>query len=374
MLLFGQPTVHSVIRSRRKHGDRHLIKTVQLAAVLSIIAACNRAADAAAPTVTIQTATSPDDLFPGGRVVYPEQNDSVLVAKFGPIEIGATGDFLIPDLSEGNVKHYARDGHLIRVIGRKGKGPGEFMTPFFARFLRDDSLLVADLAYHPTLSVFSPDGVFVSSFVLQEVATLQGLHVLANGNLLLTADSNDRDDEHALFEVNRQGHIMRELLPIRNVRPTGSERDPSNNWTTFRTSFLAVGADSAYVVNTLSDSLWTVSLATGEYKRLRLEVAGLHLPTAFPEERLRSWKSMFEFPNQVHLTSSIAWWRSSLVITFARGDLASEDAFTVVRWPDGTWSGARGKPRFVAARGGILAGIRNIGDSLRIDFIDTRKE
>jgi hypothetical protein len=147
MLLFGQPTVHSVIRSRRKHGDRHLIKTVQLAAVLSIIAACNRAADAAAPTVTIQTATSPDDLFPGGRVVYPEQNDSVLVAKFGPIEIGATGDFLIPDLSEGNVKHYARDGHLIRVIGRKGKGPGEFMTPFFARFLRGDSLLVADLAY-----------------------------------------------------------------------------------------------------------------------------------------------------------------------------------------------------------------------------------
>jgi hypothetical protein len=344
---------------------------VRIILLLLIIvgSACDPEIAVQSPTIVVPVAGLTDKLFPSRRTIYPEQNDSILVAASGAIEIGKSGTFLVPDMSEGNVKHYSRDGRLIRVIGRKGRGPGEFMTPYFARFVRD-SVLVADLAYHPTMSLFSPDGVFQSSFVLRAVATLQGLHLLTNGNMLLLAHSTDRKNEHVLFEVSRTGGVVRELLPIRYVRPTGSAPDPNDNWAPFRTSFLALNGDSAYVVNTLSDSIWTVSLETGAYKQLRLQVGRLELPTEIPADASLSLSAMADFAKRFHRTSGVFAWQSNVIVSFARGDPDTDDVITAFRRPDGSWSATTGKPRFVAAGHGILAGLLDIGDSLRIDFVD----
>lgn len=53
-------------------------------------------------------------------------------------------------------------GRVLRTIGRRGGGPGEFQTPHAMTVLADGRLVVTDLAHRSTL-VFAPDGRFSRS-------------------------------------------------------------------------------------------------------------------------------------------------------------------------------------------------------------------
>lgn len=59
-----------------------------------------------------------------------------------------TGDnlFLIPDFRAGNVKIFAANGDLLKIVGRKGYGPGEFVKPSYSLYDKEKKIFgVLDL-------------------------------------------------------------------------------------------------------------------------------------------------------------------------------------------------------------------------------------
>lgn len=68
----------------------------------------------------------------------------------------------IADPLDGNIKKYLYDGALYQIIGRKGRGPGEFENPK-GLFLNDGYVYVAELRGRVT--VIDTSGKYVRSFV-----------------------------------------------------------------------------------------------------------------------------------------------------------------------------------------------------------------
>ncbi len=48
----------------------------------------------------------------------------------GGISVDPYGNFIIPDAKVSNIKIFSKSGRLLKVIGRKGVGPAEFLIPF----------------------------------------------------------------------------------------------------------------------------------------------------------------------------------------------------------------------------------------------------
>lgn len=78
------------------------------------------------------------------------------------LAVGDQGWIFVAQPADAHVKVVDRDGRLLRVIGRRGAGPGEFQFPAAVGWLAD-TLWVQDMQAR-RISLFSPDGRFHSSF------------------------------------------------------------------------------------------------------------------------------------------------------------------------------------------------------------------
>lgn len=82
------------------------------------------------------------------------------------VDVDGRGRMFVGDMTAATITVLRPDGSVERVVGRRGKGPGEFGMIANVQVLPGDSLLVFDRE-QARLTVFAPD--------LQEVAYTQGL-------------------------------------------------------------------------------------------------------------------------------------------------------------------------------------------------------
>ena len=81
-------------------------------------------------------------------------------AQFGgtlPTGFDAAGNLHILDMGASQVVVIDSRGELVRTVGRKGEGPGEFNLPSQLGVWRDGRFVVADLG-HVAFQIFGPDG------------------------------------------------------------------------------------------------------------------------------------------------------------------------------------------------------------------------
>ncbi|HEX6908742.1 MAG TPA: 6-bladed beta-propeller, partial [Longimicrobium sp.] len=170
-----------------------------------LVSACGdgRAAPAADAAPRIGTAKFAD-AFELVRSVTLEQPDSALVVRVSGIDVDARGRILIGDVSEGNVKLFSPEGRLLRVIGRKGIGPGEFEQPRYPRFGPDGLIYVAD-AQNPRIQVFDTAGRVTASTPVLTVGLIQGFRPLDGRRLLVAAENSE--SREVLLELDMEGRV-----------------------------------------------------------------------------------------------------------------------------------------------------------------------
>jgi hypothetical protein len=96
---------------------------------------------------------------------YPEKNEAGEVQIFRPgrFIVDGLGNICIQDDSDMAIKVFDAQGKHLRIIGRKGGGPGEFGQIADLAVLPDGRLLVTDFETRRT-SFFNPEGQFLHSF------------------------------------------------------------------------------------------------------------------------------------------------------------------------------------------------------------------
>mgnify|MGYP001182195517 CR=1 FL=1 len=114
-------------------------------AILALAVACEPRAAARGPRdVVSPVPTSLEAHYHRIGTVRLEQPDSALIVRVSGIDRNSAGLIALGDASEGNVKLFTQSGRLLRILGRKGGGPGEFREPRYPRFADDTTLHIAD--------------------------------------------------------------------------------------------------------------------------------------------------------------------------------------------------------------------------------------
>lgn len=310
------------------------VRDLAFASTLAVLlTACGdgRAAPADESTPHIAAANFPD-AFELVRSVTLEQPDSALIVRVSGIDVDAQGRILIGDVSEGNVKLFSPDGRLLRVIGRKGSGPGEFEQPRYPRFGPDGLIYVAD-AQNPRIQAFDTAGRLTASTPVLTVGLIQGFRPLDGRRLLVAAENAGSRD--VLLELDMAGQVRRNMLALGEVRPTGQADDPA--WRNLRAFSLAVRGDTAFVSNTLSDTLWMVTISSGEARRLHLPFPGYVRP-APPRQRPANIQELIRWSHGFHLSSTLSASTGAVYLPFVQGVLNNGDPMVLVaRTSSGGW-------------------------------------
>lgn len=109
-------------------------------------------------------------LYPDKTVVFKEElsirsedeEGNILLYRPGWHLVDRKGFVYICDLQDLKIKVFDPDGRLVRTIGQKGDGPGEFQNIGEIALLPDDRQLVLDWEAH-RISLFDTEGIFINS-------------------------------------------------------------------------------------------------------------------------------------------------------------------------------------------------------------------
>ena len=118
----------------------------------------------------------------------------------------------------GSEKHrisiFTLEGQLIRTIGSRGSGPGQFNRPSAVAISPDGNMYVTDY-YNHRVQIFSPDGVFQREFGEGQLNRPLDILITADGHVLVASEYNNRvvifntagDLVHS-FQVGSQPHCL----------------------------------------------------------------------------------------------------------------------------------------------------------------------
>lgn len=281
------------------------------------------------------------------RKITLEQNDSVIIARVSGMDMDSEGRILLADASEANVKLYSRDGRLIRVFGRAGKGPGEFAQPRFPRFGSDGLIHVGD-GQATLVHVFREDGTFVRTTPLFQFSPVMGLDLLSTGEYILTAGFHKT---HTLFVVDTSGTLVKALLRRDRLRATTEPKAPV--WRPVTQYWMAVQGDEVVVTTTVSDSLWRVQLETGDVQAIHLSFAG-YIQPALPDKAPRSGPDLLAWYKSFHIAAAVFTGTSTVTVPFVQGVLNYGDPMILAhRSTSGQWLALHGAPPPVFANDSV---------------------
>lgn len=77
-------------------------------------------------------------------VTILHQSDSVFVSQVGALAIDSSGTFYVAEQLNPSVLRYSNSGQLTAVLGKRGRGPGEFQRPGALAISGDSMLFVVD--------------------------------------------------------------------------------------------------------------------------------------------------------------------------------------------------------------------------------------
>jgi hypothetical protein len=90
-----------------------------------------------------------------------QESDSLFVADPAGIAVHPDGRLLVSDVVGAKVVVFGPDGSALRVIGRRGRGPGEFAAPSVVEVLDDSTIAVLDASTARVSRFHIDSGAFV---------------------------------------------------------------------------------------------------------------------------------------------------------------------------------------------------------------------
>ncbi|MGQ0639451.1 MAG: 6-bladed beta-propeller [Gemmatimonadaceae bacterium] len=129
---------------------------------------------------------------PERRLVLEQQigeadgNDSITFGRIQEIAVTSDSRIFVYDGQGPSLKLFDSTGKLVRFVGRKGAGPGEFEQVTGLGILPNEKLAMWD-AFHGRVNIYSPDGDYTGQWrvPISGWFTEDGLHTDAAGAIVL---------------------------------------------------------------------------------------------------------------------------------------------------------------------------------------------
>jgi hypothetical protein len=122
------------------------------------------------------------------------------------IDVDDKGNIYVLDIKETHIKVFNPNGRLIRIIGRKGQGPGEFQRPFTVQITAQNEVVIWDVIIQ-RLHFFSLDGEYKKSISFEKLFN----HPVINSEGNIVSIVNGDVAENPKYELRK--HDL-ELNPL----------------------------------------------------------------------------------------------------------------------------------------------------------------
>lgn len=281
-----------------------------------------------------------------------EQPESALVARVSGVAVLRDGTIAVADASEGNVKLYSRTGALVRVIGRKGSGPGEFQAP--RRVQEDEAgrLHIFD-AQLWRVTLFARDGKPVRIVVPDSVGYPSDFVRMGDGSYVFAIPGRERDGPLTLHDS--LGVLRTRLLPGFRI----DVPQPDNPaWRTLEGMYVSTIGDTVFVTCSLCAQITSVDVRRGTSRSERLYFEGRIAP-APPGPDVRSAADIPAWMKSFHMASLVRTSATGLLFTnTVRGILNYGDPnVLLLRDAGGRWRAFADAPPVHAASGDTLVAL-----------------
>lgn len=117
--------------------------------------------------ITIVAASTQSVKIKIEHVLTIGQDDEGIIFQWVGLTTDNKGNIYITDLQDYSIKKFDKKGNFVKKTGRKGQGPGEFITPGIIRF-KDGNLFVGQIQ-HTGIQVFDADLNYIKSIPLEVI-------------------------------------------------------------------------------------------------------------------------------------------------------------------------------------------------------------
>jgi len=165
--------------------------------------------------------------------IIPIDQSQVYLQKVSKFTVTEDEFFLFPDMKAGDVKIFDNTGKLVKVLGRKGLGPQEYVAPYFCDY-KKPYFIVLDWGKHKLLSFqrenkldFKPLSESLILALGYDVKFIAGNRILISG-YAMDSESNEYD----LYFLDPETQKKDFLLPDYLKYGCSSKREKDNIYPT----------------------------------------------------------------------------------------------------------------------------------------------
>ncbi len=116
-----------------------------------------------------------------------ERNEKNMFYLLTDMDADSSGNIYVLDSEDVNIKVYDPKGRFLKIISRKGKGPGELSNPVDIYVDDKDILYVCDSGNN-RISIFNGQGDFISSINFKEYSPGKIIGINPEGGIILRVD------------------------------------------------------------------------------------------------------------------------------------------------------------------------------------------
>lgn len=131
--------------------------------------------------------------------------------------IDDAGNIYILDRKAANIKIFNKDGNFLKIIGRRGQGPGEFVRPENGALSPNDELYVYD-SRRFTIQVFSIDGKFKRQIAFS-MLLFEGPKFTSNGEIIASYGVIAENSKFVLKKFNNEMETVLTYTSIPMLKP-----------------------------------------------------------------------------------------------------------------------------------------------------------
>jgi len=134
--------------------------------------------------VNISNAENFFDTFIFQNEIILQENEEAIISFISDIDIDSKGNFWIIDWDSHILAQFDKYGKFLKLIARKGNGPGELMMPQNIYIDNRDHIFIA--SFTNRISEFDDQGNFIRSFICTDGHfPTSCIAVMSNGNILI---------------------------------------------------------------------------------------------------------------------------------------------------------------------------------------------
>jgi len=196
------------------------------------------------------------------------------------------GNIYVNDWDRKRIQKFDPQGQHLLTIGRRGRGPGEFVNAWNPRFDKERNLYVFDLS-NRRVSFFTKEGEY-----LRQISFPQGMsiHYMNSKGLLFAAQSKILSDSDIFSYVYKYGLYDEELNQVAEIYSQTTERkrdaksrahylaniysddayDPELTFLMSKNEFIYLGYSEKYEIKIFSPKGKLVKITQREYEPIKI--------------------------------------------------------------------------------------------------------